>query len=132
MTLSEFLIPSKSYASLRGPEDTIVLSSRARLARNLCHASFPSYAKKTERLRVFKQIRDAVLKLKGMDSCFVEGMGNLSSDEKTALVERHLISREHAARGAGSGHSLPARESRRVPGSARLPEARSPGSASLP
>ena len=103
MILSEFLIPSKSYASLRGPEDTIVLSSRARLARNLRHASFPSFAKKTERLRVFKQIRDAVLKLNGMEACFVEGMGNLSSDEKTALVERHLISREHAARGAGSG-----------------------------
>ena len=48
MILSEFLIPSKSYASLRGPEDTIVLSSRARLARNLRHASFPSFAKKTE------------------------------------------------------------------------------------
>lgn len=103
MTLSEFLIPSKSYASLRGPEDTIVLSSRARLARNLCYVPFPSHAKKGDRLLVVHQIQKAVLKLKEMDSCFVEGMGNLSSDEKTALVERHLISREHAARGVGSG-----------------------------
>lgn len=103
MTLSEFLIPSSEYAARRGPEDVIVLSSRARLARNLCDASFPAWAKKSERVSILKRIRDAVLSLPEMESCLVESMDKLSANDKVALVERHLISREHAARGAGSG-----------------------------
>ena len=38
-----------------------------------------------------------------MAECFSESMDNLTILDKNILVERHLISREHAAKNAGSG-----------------------------
>src|SRR5260370_26260532 len=38
-----------------------------------------------------------------MSGGFSESMDNFSAMEKQILVERHLISREHAAKNAGSG-----------------------------
>src|SRR6202043_3106634 len=42
---------------------------------------------------------------------FSESMDNLSTLDKQILVERHLISREHAAKSAGSGLVLNREES---------------------
>ena len=101
--MSEFLISPKEYTSRRGPADDIVLSSRARLARNLSGSPFPAWAKKSERIRILKKARAAVLDVPDMVSCLSEDMDQLTGEEKSMLVERHLISREHAARGGGSG-----------------------------
>lgn len=79
------------------------MSSRVRLARNLRDASFPGWAKKPERVKVFESIRPAVQSLPEMKDSFAESMDNLSTLDKQILVERHLISREHAAKSAGSG-----------------------------
>src|SRR5512136_1248889 len=54
-------------------------------------------------MRVFELIRPAVLGLADMKEAFAETMDNLSSLDKQILVERHLISREHAVKSAGSG-----------------------------
>ena len=75
----------------------------SRLARNLKEASFPGWAKKPERIRVLELIRPAVETLPEMKDAFSESMDTLSSLDKQILVERHLISREHAAKSAGSG-----------------------------
>ena len=48
-------------------------------------------------------IRPAVETLPQMDGAFSESMDNLNALDKQILVERHLISREHAAKSAGSG-----------------------------
>ena len=48
-------------------------------------------------------IRPAVESLPEMKDAFSEAMDNLSALDKQILVERHLISREHAAKSAGSG-----------------------------
>ena len=79
----------------------IVMSSRVRLARNIKDASFPGWAKKPERLRVLELIQPAVESLPAMRDAFAETMDNLSALDKQILVERHLISREHAAKSAG-------------------------------
>lgn len=79
------------------------MSSRVRLARNLREASFPGWAKKPERVRVLEMLRPAVEALPEMKDCFSDTMDNLSTLDKQILVERHLISREHAAKSAGSG-----------------------------
>lgn len=103
MKIDEFL-PSIAEACRReGPQDWIVLSSRVRLARNLKGFPFPGWAKKPERIRAFEAIRPAVESLPEMQGAFSESMDKLSSLDKQILVERHLISREHAARSAGSG-----------------------------
>jgi protein arginine kinase len=103
MDLSAFLIPPAESARRKGPHDRIVMSSRVRLARNLKEAAFPGWAKKPERVKVLELIRPAVESLPDMKGAFSETMDNLSTLDKQMLVERHLISREHAAKSAGSG-----------------------------
>src|SRR6516165_10159224 len=103
MDIHSFLIPPADSARRKGPYDRIVMSSRVRLARNLKEAAFPGWAKKPERIRVLELIRPAVEGLPEMKDAFSEAMDNLSTLDKQILVERHLISREHAAKSAGSG-----------------------------
>ena len=103
MDLYEFLATPGDTARRKGPHDRIVMSSRVRLARNIKDAAFPGWAKKPERVRVLELIQPAVESLPEMGDSFAESMDQLSALEKQILVERHLISREHAARSAGSG-----------------------------
>ena len=97
-------ISTPAEASRReGPHSRIVLSSRVRLARNVKNWPFPGYAKKPDRVEALKAIRPAVETLPQMQGGFGETMDNLTALDKQILVERHLISREHAAKNAGSG-----------------------------
>lgn len=102
MDIHDFLTPPAETARRKGPYDRIVMSSRVRLARNLKEAAFPGWAKKPERIRVLELLRPAVQSLPEMKDSFAETMDNLSTLDKQILVERHLISREHAAKSAGS------------------------------
>lgn len=103
MNLHEFLITPDQAARQQGPHSRIVMSSRVRLARNLKAYAFPGWAKKAERIRALEAIRPAVESLSQMSDVFSQSMDNLSQLDKQILVERHLISREHAAKSAGSG-----------------------------
>lgn len=103
MSIHEFLTPPAESARREGPYNRIVLSSRVRLARNLKGIPFPGWAKKPDRVKSLELIRPAVLSLPQMAEAFAESMDNFSLLEKNILVERHLISREHAAKGVGSG-----------------------------
>ena len=103
MDIHAFLIPPAESARRKGPHDRIVMSSRVRLARNIKDASFPGWAKKPERIRVLELIRPSIEGLPEMKEAFSETMDSLSTLDKQILVERHLISREHAAKSTGSG-----------------------------
>src|SRR5580765_5271727 len=111
MDLHEFLVPPAESARRKGPHDRIVMSSRVRLARNIKDAAFPGWAKKQERVRVLDLIKPAVEGLPDMKDSFSQSMDSLSTLDKQILVERHLISREHAAKSAGSGLVLNREES---------------------
>src|SRR6266571_7036402 len=84
-------------------------SSRRRHTRLTCDwssdvcSSDLGWAKKPERVRVLELIRPAIEGLPEMKDAFSETMDTLSALDKQILVERHLISREHAAKSAGSG-----------------------------
>src|SRR3984885_12448789 len=101
--LHSFLSPPAETARRHGPHDRIVMSSRVRLARNLKEAAFPGWAKKNDRVKILDTIRPAVESLPEMKDSFSEAMDNLGALDRQILVERHLISREHAAKSAGSG-----------------------------
>jgi protein arginine kinase len=85
-----------------GPHHQIVISSRVRLARNLRSRAFPGWAKKAERTAILDLIKPRVEELPEMQDSFSELLQDLSAIEKQVLVERHLISREHAAKSIGS------------------------------
>src|SRR5271156_1533466 len=111
MTIHDFLSPPVETTRRAGPHDRIVLSSRVRLARNLRGAAFPGWAKKPERVKTLELIRPAVQSLPQLTGAFSQTMDNLAALDKQILVERHLISREHAAKTAGSGLVLNKEES---------------------
>jgi protein arginine kinase len=111
MNVTAFLSPPAEACRRHGPQDMIVLSSRIRLARNITGFAFPGWAKKAERVRAHELLRQAVESAPAMKGALTQPMDAVSALEKQLLVERHLISREHAARNAGSGLVLDRAES---------------------
>ncbi len=103
MKIDELLSTPSEWVRADGPNNKIVMTSRVRLARNLRGIPFPGWAKKTDRQRALELMRPVVEALPEMALCFSDSMDNLAALDKQLLVERHLISREHAARNVGSG-----------------------------
>lgn len=101
--IHSFLCSPAESTHRHGPHDRIVMSSRVRMARNIKDTPFPGWAKKPERVKTFEAILPAVTSLPEMAGSFSESMDNLIALDKQLLVERHLISREHAAKNVGSG-----------------------------
>jgi protein arginine kinase len=91
-------------------EHGAVLTSRIRLARNLRRHPFPGWAKRDQRAAALDLMRPAVDALPAMKGAFSHELGDLTSVQKQVLVERHLISREHAARGDGSAAVIERRQ----------------------
>ena len=103
MKIDELLSTPSEWVRADGPNNKIVMTSRVRLARNLRGIPFPGWAKKPDRQRALELMRPVVEALPEMALCFSDSMDNLAALDKQLLVERHLISREHAARNVGSG-----------------------------
>ena len=102
MAIHNILTTAGEWLRGEGPHHQIVVSSRVRLARNISNFAFPGWAKKTERLQILEVIKPKVEGLPEMSDAFSVYSQDLSALEKQVLVERHLISREHAAKGVGS------------------------------
>ncbi|MFI0347693.1 MAG: protein arginine kinase [Chthoniobacterales bacterium] len=102
MTPSRITLNASESLAGSGPDSQIVISSRVRLARNLEGKPFPDWAKKPERIILMEAIKAAVEALPEMTNAFSERLENLTILEKQVLVERHLISCEHAAKSVGS------------------------------
>src|SRR5690606_16636797 len=98
MRFSTLLKRPAEWMRRSGPDNDIVMTSRVRPARNLAGHPFPGWAKKEDRLRVMDKVRPALEERAEMKDSFSEEMTQLSAIEKQVLVERHLISREHAAK----------------------------------
>lgn len=95
----------------KGVDNAIVLTSRIRLARNLAELPFPGWAKKDQRREALETLLPAVESLDLMKKGFSKELDSLNSLQKQVMVERHLISREHAARGEGSAAVIERRQS---------------------
>lgn len=103
MRFNTLLKNPADWMSGQGDETRIVLTSRVRLARNICEKPFPGWARKNERKEVLEKIKPLAEALKVMEKGFSHELSELEMLQKQVLVERHLISREQAARGEGSG-----------------------------
>jgi len=103
MTIQDLIDHPGEWLNAKGPHSDIVVSSRIRLARNLERRPFPGWSKKAERIEVLKQVKAVAERLPSMDGGLSATLEALAPLQKQILVERHLISREHAAKGIGSG-----------------------------
>jgi len=81
-----------------GPNANIVISSRIRLARNLKRISFSHWASKKHKEEVLKKVKSVVNSSNYTKGALFLQMSELNNLDKQFLIERHLISREHALR----------------------------------
>ena len=84
----------------------VVLTSRIRLARNLRDTPFPGWASTEQRSAIFQRLTESANTLSSLKNGFSTELSDLDQHEKQLLVERHLISRELAARSGGCGVSI--------------------------
>lgn len=96
-------------ADREGP--AIAVSSRVRLARNLKGHAFPDWAGEEECVRVWTRLAPALDRLTTLTTAMASTNDEIPDLDRALLVERHLISREHAQKGRGSGVVIAADES---------------------
>ncbi|MFH1860944.1 MAG: protein arginine kinase [bacterium] len=96
MTLKTFLENPAAWLDGSGPLSEIVISSRIRLARNIARLPFTCWAKDKYLKEVITQVKSAVKNNPFLSNSVILDMENTDSMIRQFLVERHLISPEHA------------------------------------
>jgi len=89
-----------------GPESDIVISSRIRLARNLAYFPFISRATDNDRVEIEKNLRTVITSTEGSQHLMYLNVGELEGLDRQFLVERQLISREHAESDGARGVAI--------------------------
>ncbi len=79
-----------------GAESDVVMSSRVRVARNLAGFPFVARASHAERQRVLEACRARILAAGTREPLVWVNLHECAQAERTLLVERHLISKQHA------------------------------------
>ena len=111
MDLNQIPVTVGEWLGGTGPESDIVISSRIRLARNLAEFPFLSRATPKERGDIERLIRKSLLAAGAANKMSYVTLPPLSPVDRLFLVERHLISREHAFGKGPRGVGLGAKES---------------------
>src|ERR1041384_2698898 len=101
MKLSDLTGQSGEWLAGTGPKHEIVVSSRVRLARNVAAYPFMSKANRSQRSELHRLCRERLVGLSTMRPTFYVDMEKTDEIDRQLLVERHLISKQHAA-GEGS------------------------------
>jgi protein arginine kinase len=83
-----------------GPESDIVISSRVRLARNLASYPFITKASDEDRQHILSLLREQAAAIHESGDLSYLDVDDMEGLDRQFLLERHLISREHAE---GSG-----------------------------
>jgi len=96
MNLNDLLNHTSEWLKGTGPNSDIVISSRIRLARNLDKLAFPHWSNKKESEEVLEAIKDAITKVDYLKQSSFFKLADLDSLDRQFLVERHLMSLEHA------------------------------------
>lgn len=103
MNVNELLDHGRGWLAT-GEQNQIVISSRIRLARNLKDKVFPGWGGEEECVGIWESICSTLLHhVEVLQPALAVGMEELTDLDKIILVERHLMSREQAEKGRGSG-----------------------------
>ena len=96
MNLEELAQKCGEWLRGSGPESDIVISSRIRLARNFADFPFIRKCSEQDRANVENQLRTAIESEKRWENLTYIDVDSLPEVDRQFLVERQLISREHA------------------------------------
>ncbi len=96
MTPDDLLKQDSEWLRGSGPNADIVMSSRTRLARNIEKIPFSNWASKEQQEDILTQIKEAAEKIDFLKGSTFFMLKDLSEVDRLLLVERHLMSPEHA------------------------------------
>lgn len=97
MKLSDLTNHAGEWLRGSGPMSDIVISSRIRLARNVAGLPFLSRASRQQRQMLEARIRDVLLGAQLSPQTLYVDLDHAPEIDRQLLVERHLISKQHAA-----------------------------------
>lgn len=103
MKLEDLITKKSEWLKGTGPESNIVISTRVRVARNIKGHLYFNRADEKQREKTFKAIVTGMGKSKFLKNALFLKMKDVSDLDRLFLVERHLMSREHALEVAHKG-----------------------------
>ncbi|MDD5634272.1 MAG: protein arginine kinase [Candidatus Omnitrophica bacterium] len=103
MRLDDLIVKRSEWLRGEGPESSIAMSTRVRVARNLKGRLYFSRANKKEREETLNILFAGVKKSSFFKDALFLKVREISDTDKQFLVERHLMSREHAEDIASKG-----------------------------
>ncbi len=101
MNIDDLIKSPGEWLGSGGPLSDVVVSSRVRLARNLLGHHFLTRADETERRDIVAELNEAINAADFGKETFYVNIPDADPLDRKILVERHLISRQHAE-GEGS------------------------------
>jgi protein arginine kinase len=101
MELNDLIHGTGEWLKGTGPHAHIVLSSRIRLARNLTLAPFTNRADKQAMDEVLKAVEAAMGQVPYLKNATFFRLNELDNIDRQFLVERHLMSHDHASNPQG-------------------------------
>ncbi len=110
MELKDLISHTGEWLKGSGPSSGTVMSTRVRLARNFAQTPFPNRASKKQRQDILESVEKAITKIEYFKDSTVFRMNDLDDVDKEFLVERHLMSHEHAATSEGKAVIVSAEE----------------------
>lgn len=96
MKIDDLLTHTSEWLKGTGPHADIVISSRIRLARNLTKFAFPHWADSSVSEGVLKSVTEAMAKIDHFKSSTIFRLSEVDDVDRQFLIERHLMSLEHA------------------------------------
>ena len=111
MSLDEVARHAGEWLRGDGPAHDIVISTRIRLARNVRGYPFLSRADADTRTEIAETIQKAIHKARGLAEFVHVDVEKLDELDRSLLVERHLISRQHSESSGARRVAFDGRES---------------------
>jgi len=103
MLFKKLLRNENKWFSAEGPHSDIIISTRARLARNIKGYPFPWKSALSAKKDILEKVKDTIHKIRYINDAWFIKMDTLSTIDKQFLLERHLISQEHTRSVRGKG-----------------------------
>jgi protein arginine kinase len=106
MKLSDLTKSAGEWLRGNGPMGDIVISSRIRLARNLANHNFLSRCSRHQRTALETKMRDIILESQIAAPTLYVDLDGAPELDRQLLVERHLISKQHATSEGARGVAI--------------------------
>ncbi|MFH1621667.1 MAG: protein arginine kinase [Candidatus Omnitrophota bacterium] len=106
MKIDDLINNTSEWLRGTGSNSDIVISSRIRLARNIPNFPFPHWANKEQEGEIMEKAKLAIKNSPQLKEAEFFTLADLDNLDKQFLVERHLMSHEHATRSNGKALCL--------------------------